>query len=253
MYFVHETCTLYGCQVATEKLSKAAVAERALRLGDEEGLEAVTVRRLAQALGVTPMALYWHFKNKDELLVGIVDHVLTDVRADRDAADPWLTQLRAMVETLVTVMRAHPILADLLHSVEKSEATSFSRATNDALTLLTQAGFSVREGFWVATYLLHGAIGLVAAQPDCPAIVPADQVEEWRRQKRLKMEQLPADKFPMLVAFAATYKEEPDPERYFQFGIDLLMAGVEAIARGRGGLAQPADSELVHPAGAVRP
>jgi AcrR family transcriptional regulator len=239
--------------VATEKLSKAAVAERALRLGDEEGLEAVTVRRLAQALGVTPMALYWHFKNKDELLVGIVDHVLTDVRADRNATDPWLTQLRAMVETLVTVMRAHPILADLLHSVEKSEAASFSRATNDALTLLTEGGFSVREGFWVATYLLHGAIGLVAAQPDCPAIVPADQVEEWRRQKRLKMEQLPADKFPMLVAFAATYKDEPDPERYFKFGIDLLMAGVAAIAQGRGGLAQPADSELVHPAGALRP
>src|SRR5207248_2667134 len=44
MYFVHETCTLYGCQVATEKLSRSAVAERALRLGDEEGLEAVTIR-----------------------------------------------------------------------------------------------------------------------------------------------------------------------------------------------------------------
>src|SRR5690348_12640763 len=67
MYLVHETCTLYGCQVAGEKLSKAAVAERALRLGDEEGVEAVTIRRLAQELGVTPMALYWHFKNKDDL------------------------------------------------------------------------------------------------------------------------------------------------------------------------------------------
>jgi TetR/AcrR family transcriptional regulator, tetracycline repressor protein len=244
---------LYGCQVATEKLSKAAVAERALQLGDEEGLEAVTIRRLAQLLGVTPMALYWHFKNKDELLVGVVDHVLTEVRADRAATDPWQRQLRAMAEALVTVMRQHPVLPDLLHAIEKSNANSFSRATDDALGLLARGGFTVQEGYWVASYLLHAAIGLVAAQPDCPAIVPADQVEEWRRQKRLKMEQLPADKFPMLVAFAATYKEEPDPERYFQFGIDLLMAGVEAIARGRGGSAQPADSELVHPGGAVRP
>ncbi len=247
MYLVHETCTLYGCQVATEKLSKSAVAERALQLGDEEGLEAVTIRRLAQELGVTPMALYWHFKNKDELLMGIVDHVLTDLRADREADDPWQQQLRAMVEVLVTVMRRHPILADLLHSVEKSEATSFTRATNDALTLLSRGGFGVQEGYWVATYLLHGAIGLISAQPDCPTAIPADQVDEWRRQKRLKMEQLPADQFPMIVAFAETYKGEPDPDRYFTFGIDLLMAGVEATARARGGLAQPAGPKLVQP------
>jgi TetR/AcrR family tetracycline transcriptional repressor len=231
MYPVHQTCTLYGCQVATEKLSKSTVAERALRLGDEEGLEAITIRRLAQALGVTPMALYWHFKNKDELMLGIVDHALDGVRADRADTDPWPDQLRAMVESLVTVMRAHPILADLLHSVEKDEAASFSRATNDSLTLLTRAGFDVRQAFWVAGYLLHGAIGLVAGQPDCPAIIPPKEAAEWRRQKRLKMERLPADQFPMLVAFAATYNEEPDPERYFRFGIDLLMAGVSAVAQ----------------------
>ena len=249
MYLVHQTCTLYGCQVATEKLSKSAVAERALQLGDEEGLEAVTIRRLAQALGVTPMALYWHFKNKDELLMGIVDYVLTDLRADREAGDPWPIQLRAMVEVLVTVMRKHPILADLMPSVEKSEATSFSRATNDALALLSLGGFGVQEGYWVATYLLHGAIGLVSAQPECPAAVPADQVDEWRRQKRLKMERLPADQFPMLVAFAETYKDDADPDRYFQFGITLLMAGVEAIAPNREGLAQPASAKLVQRAG----
>src|SRR3954471_4164168 len=115
MYFVYQTCTLYGCQVAGERLSKTAVAERALRLGDKEGLEAVTIRRLAQELGVTPMALYWHFKNKDELLVGIVDHALSTVRADRAVADPWPKQLRAMVEALIRAMREHPALADLMH------------------------------------------------------------------------------------------------------------------------------------------
>jgi TetR/AcrR family tetracycline transcriptional repressor len=232
MYSVHENCTLYGCQVAGEKLSRAAVAERALQLGDEHGLEAVTVRRLAQELGVTPMALYWHFKNKDELLLGVVDHALSSVRATREATDPWTVQVRAMLEALVTVMRRHPVLPDLLHSVNKEEALAFNRATDDALTLLTEGGgFTVREAFWVASQLLQGAIGLVAAQPDCPAFVPADQVAEWRRQKRLKMERLPADQFPMLVAFAGTFQEEPEVERYFTFGIDLLMAGIEAVAR----------------------
>jgi TetR/AcrR family tetracycline transcriptional repressor len=232
MYLVHETCTLYGCQVTpAERLSKAAVAERALRLGDEEGLEAITIRRLAKELGVTPMALYWHFKNKDELLLGVVDHVMSGVRADRSAGDPWQKQLRAIVETVVAVMREHPCLPDLLHAADKTQAESFTRATNDTLALLADAGFGVEEGYWIATYLLHGAIGLVGGQPDCPANVPADQVDEWRRQKRVTLECLPADRFPMMVEFAKTYQRPPDTERYFGFGIDLLLSGVEAMAR----------------------
>jgi AcrR family transcriptional regulator len=232
MYFVYQTCTLYGCQVAGERLTKAAVAERALRLGDEEGLEAVTIRRLAQELGVTPMALYWHFKNKDELMVGIVDHALSTVRADRAAADPWQKQLRAMVEALIRAMREHPALADLMHNVAKEEGESFTRASNDALVLLTAGGFGIEEAYWVASHLLHAAIGLVAAQPDCPMNIPAAEAAEWRRQKRLKLESLPADKYPLMVAFAASYARVPDIERYYSFGIDLVMAGVEALAPG---------------------
>lgn len=230
MYLVHETCTLYGCQVAAERLSKAAVAEAALRLGDAEGLEAVTIRRLAQDLGVTPMALYWHFKNKDELFLGVVDHALTDVRADRSASDPWPKQLRAMVESLVDAMRRHPILPDLLHHSDKARATSFNRATEDVLALLTRAGFTVQEGFWIGSYLLHGVIGLVHAQLEKPSQLPAGQVPEWRRQRRIELECLPVDQFPLLVQIGATYAEEPDIERYYAFGVELLMSGVEAMS-----------------------
>jgi AcrR family transcriptional regulator len=216
--------------VAAERLSKAAVAERALRLGDQSGVEAVTIRRLAQELGVTPMALYWHFKNKDELLAGIVDHALSSVRADRTAADPWQRQLRAMVEALVAVMREHSSLPDLMHAIDKSRGESFTRATNDALTLLTAAGFGLQEAYWVASYLLNGAIGLVQTQPDCPANVPPAEAPEWRRQKRLALESLPVDRFPMVVAFAATYADPPDNDHYYAFGVDLLMSAVEAMA-----------------------
>jgi tetracycline repressor-like protein len=155
------------------------------------------------------------------------------VHANRAATDPWQKQLRAMVEVLIRVMRDHPSLPDLFHVVDKSKATSFSRATNDALALIAQGGFTVEESFWIASYLLHGAIGLVAAQPDCPQVVPPAQVAEWRRQRRLQLEALPANEFPMLIAFADTYNREPDPERYFGFGVDLLMAALETAAQGR--------------------
>src|SRR6201987_4268065 len=101
------------------RLSKATVVERALALADAGGLEAITIRRLAQELGVTPMALYWHFKNKDELLLGLTDHVMADVRADRSATDPWPTQVPAMAEALGRAMPAPPCLPDLLTAVDK--------------------------------------------------------------------------------------------------------------------------------------
>jgi TetR/AcrR family tetracycline transcriptional repressor len=209
------------------------VVERALCLADASGLEAVTIRRLAQELGVTPMALYWHFKNKDELLLGIADHALADVKGTRDPQDPWRRQLRAMVEALVAVMREHPCLPDLLQAVDKQHTPSFARASNDALELLGRAGFGLREGYWVSSYLLHGAIGLVAAQPGCPSTMTTQEAAEWRRQKRLALEKLPSDEYPMVVAFARTLEHEPDIEYYYTLGIDLLMAGVEATAAGR--------------------
>jgi AcrR family transcriptional regulator len=227
-------CTLYSCQVANDRLSRTTVAEHAVKLADAEGLDAVTIRRLAQELGVTPMALYWHFKNKDELLLGIADHMLAGVKATREPGDPWLGQLRAMVEALIGVMREHPSLADLLQGVDKQQAASFTRATNDALELLTRGGFDLDEGYWIASYLLHGSIALVATQPGCPTTMTPAQAAEWRRQKRLTLEKLPPDEFGMLVAFARTLESEPDVERYFRFGVDLLMSGVAAIAAQRG-------------------
>jgi TetR/AcrR family transcriptional regulator, tetracycline repressor protein len=216
--------------VTQERLTKATVAECALRLADAEGLDAVTIRRVAKENGVTPMALYWHFKNKDELLLGMIDHVLSGVRADPAAGDPWQERLRDVVETVIGVMRAHPSLPGLLHAVDKTQTESFTRATNDTLALLTDAGFTVEEGYWVATYLLNGCIGAVSGQPGCPPGVPAEHEPEWRRQKRVHLETLPADRFPMMIELAGCYRDEPDMDRYYAFCTDLLIAGVESMA-----------------------
>jgi TetR/AcrR family transcriptional regulator, tetracycline repressor protein len=216
-----------------DRLTKAAVADRALRLADDEGLDAVTVRRLAKELGVTPMALYWHFKNKEELFLGMVDHALSTVRADPNIGDPWQQRLRKVIETVVGVMREHPSLPVLLHAADKTRTESFNRATNDALALLSDAGFTVEEGYWVATYLLNGCIGMVSGQPGCPPGVPANQEPEWRRQKRAQLEGMPADRFPMMIRLAASYRDGPDMDRYYAFAVDLLAAGVEAMAATR--------------------
>src|ERR1019366_4473632 len=92
MYEDRLPCTAYSCQVMAStqardaaeraRLSKAAVVEQALALGDAEGLEALTYRRLAQQLGVTPMALYWHFRNKEEMLGGLAERIWSEIDTD---------------------------------------------------------------------------------------------------------------------------------------------------------------------------
>ncbi|GIH24668.1 hypothetical protein Aph01nite_29780 [Acrocarpospora phusangensis] len=216
--------------MAAEKLSRETVVDQAIKLADSEGLEAVTIRRLAQLLGVTPMALYWHFKNKEQLLEGVADHLLRGVTPEFRPGAAWNVRLRAMVEALTGVMRRHPAMTGLLPTMQKHDVESFRIATDTALDLLAQAGFALDEGFLISSHLLHGVIALVDGEPGCPRGLTEEQEIEWRRQKRLHLEALPADRFPRMVEFAKTFDTPPDLEQYYAFGIDLLMCGVEGLA-----------------------
>src|SRR3712207_4603006 len=76
-------------------LTPRTVVEVALTLAESEGLEALTIRRLAKELGVTPMALYWHFRSKDELLDGMAARIFEEVDLSVDASAAWREQLRS--------------------------------------------------------------------------------------------------------------------------------------------------------------
>ncbi|NDU71842.1 TetR family transcriptional regulator [Actinomadura sp. DSM 109109] len=205
-----------------------------MRLADAEGLDAVTIRRLAQELGVTPMALYWHFKNKEQLLVGMLDAVFGQVTADVDPGEPWRRRLRIMIEALTAEFRRHPWIGEISQTTEKNASENFLRATDIALDVLGEAGFPVDRGFQIAIYLLGGVADLVAAQPSGPGAGCVDTAA-LRRDKRLALETAAAGRFPRLEEYARTLEREPDVEDYFSFGLDLLLSGVERMAENAGG------------------
>jgi TetR/AcrR family tetracycline transcriptional repressor len=216
------------------RLSKSTVVGRALELADRDGVDALTIRRLATELGVTPMALYWHFRSKEELLSGLSDHIWSEVDLAVDPSAPWPDQLRSIMKSLVGVLRAHPSGAQLVLMHEK-EGEGPMRAAEIALGLLRGAGFDpeeaseiTRSGMWTALSLVMSEPGF---EPDVKAGLDDAERAEHQRRKQVKIALLPADKFPRLVECAVPFTTV-NPEFHYRFGIDLFVAGVQAMAPG---------------------
>jgi TetR/AcrR family transcriptional regulator, tetracycline repressor protein len=212
-------------------LSKAAVVGRALKLADADGLEALTIRKLAADLGVTPMALYWHFRSKDELLDGVAEHVWGEIDINVDSSAPWSDQLRGLLESLVSVLRAHPSAPKLLLEFEKTNSAAM-RATEVTLTVLRDgAGFDTDYASEVARSVLWTGIMLVMSEVGFkPGATEAERAEDMR-QRRVELAMLPPSVFPKLVECAAPLTACDDPELHYRTGIDVFISGVEALAR----------------------
>jgi AcrR family transcriptional regulator len=225
--------TLYSCQVmdteTRHRLSRQAVTDRALQLADAGGLDALTIRKLAQDLGVTPMALYWHFRSKEELLVGMSERIWGEVDVNVDPSAPWDVQLRGMLESLVRALRDHPSAAQLVMAHEKKNEAAL-RATEIALQVLRRAGFEPEQASAIARSALWTSIMLVMSEPGCYPGISEEERAEKQRRSHLEMAMLPAAKYPHLVECAAPMTACDNPELHYRFGIDLFMAGVRAMS-----------------------
>jgi TetR/AcrR family transcriptional regulator, tetracycline repressor protein len=215
---------------AAAKLSKAAVVERALALADELGLEALTIRRLAQELGVTPMALYWHFRSKEELLAALGDEVWSQIDIDVDPAADWPDQLRGELASLVSVLRAHRSASQLLMAGEKMHSEASISATETALSVLRRGGFSPEQASEIARSAMWTALMLVMSEPGYHSAGTMEERTEALRQNHIRLAMLPPDRFPCVVEAAGPLTACDDPDFHYQFGIDVFIAGVVAVS-----------------------
>jgi TetR/AcrR family transcriptional regulator, tetracycline repressor protein len=238
-------CTPYSCQVISPReldsiaepvrdegertrLTRATVVDRALRLADADGLEALTIRKLAAELGVTPMALYWHFRSKDELLEGLAERVWSEIDVAVDRSAPWPAQLRGLLESLLRVLRAHPAAPQLLMQGEKQSEAALN-ATEVTLEVLRGAGFDPQDASAIARSALWTGLMLVMSEPGVEWLT-ADERTEAQRKKQVALASLPPARYPRLVECAIPMTACNDPELHYEFGVSMFMAGVEAMA-----------------------
>jgi TetR/AcrR family tetracycline transcriptional repressor len=210
------------------RLSPDVIVASAIALADAEGLEAVTIRRLAQEHGVTPMAMYWHFNDKEALFDGIAEQLIAQVRLPAGTDEPWNVQLRAILEAFLLAIRPHPNIAGLaLKRILACEPGLL--LAEQALGHLRTAGFPPERAASIGSFLLCGVIALVANEPGLRKPVEGERRAELIRQKRASLTALSPERYPNVRAAGPSLVACTDEDDYFVVNLDLLVAGVRGI------------------------
>ena len=133
------------------QLTREQVVTAAIALADRDGIESISMRRLAQELGVEAMSLYTHVRSKEDLLDGMVDAVIGLIPVDADADDAdWGTSLRRMALGARGVMLLHP-WAPRTVETRAAPGPAATAYINGVLGILRRGGFSVAQ----AHHALH--------------------------------------------------------------------------------------------------
>jgi TetR/AcrR family transcriptional regulator, tetracycline repressor protein len=215
-----------------ERLSRDTVTERALAMADAEGIEALTIRRLATDLGVTPMALYWHFADKERLLDGMAELVLSQVKLPvDDESRRWDQRLREVLDQLLGVLAAHPSVTDVVKTrILQSEPGL--ELTERVLGLLRGAGFSPEQSAQQAVYALLFIVGLVTGEPGLMHGEEDDEARDARlRGKWASLQALSPKRYPHVLEAALPLTSCDDSQEWRAAGLDLLLCGLRDMQR----------------------
>jgi AcrR family transcriptional regulator len=204
-----------------EPLTRDRVVDAALQIMDAEGLEAVTMRRVARAVGVEAMSLYNHVRDKDDLLQGVCDRVMSGFDFAATGGD-WDDRCRAAARSWRRLLQAHPDVMRLFAQTHGPSPTSVEslRPTEFALSLLKEAGLSDRD----TVQAFHTFGGYIQGF----VMMEGGSIGHGRSGEgshTMFSTTMPAE-FPCLQTMGQ-YFEECDADEQFEFGLDLLLAGLK--------------------------
>jgi AcrR family transcriptional regulator len=207
-------------------MSRERVLRAAVRLADETGIESLTMRKLARGLGVEAMTLYYYVANKEEILAGIVDLVVSEIESPGEGPDghavSWKDSLRRSAISAHEVLMRHRWAAALMLSGSVSEPRM--RQMEGILRCLRQAGFSAEMTHHayhaVESHIMGFTLWLVGM---------ALEAEKRPDLAASFLQGLPRDRFPYLAEHIGTHLLPPSEYTgsEFEFGLDLILDGLE--------------------------
>jgi AcrR family transcriptional regulator len=215
---------------AQRRLNRDELVATATAVADEEGLDAVTIRRVAQSHDVTPMALYRHFADKEGLLDAIAERLLDDVAAvPHDPRRPWHEELHALLDAILAAVRPHPNLSPLLFT-RMFLCESGRMLTERTLALLADGGMPVQQAAETACQILSSLVSLVVTEPGRVHGPDPDAHEALLRAKRAALLALDPARYPHLVASAFALTECASGDAYYARGVAMIVTGIRGNA-----------------------
>jgi len=208
-------------------LSRERVLRAAVALADEGGVDALSMRRIAQELGVVPMALYKHVSNKDELLDGMVDVVVGEIDPPPSGTD-WKTTIRQRVLSARSALLRHPWASQVIES--RTDPTPTVLEYMDSMVGIFRAGgFSIDLTHHAMHAMGSRLLGFTQELFD-------DSVDLDPAATAVMVQQM-AGKYPhiieMLVAIthdeASVVGQGCDDQFEFEFALDLMLDGLERL------------------------
>ncbi|MFF9046489.1 TetR/AcrR family transcriptional regulator [Streptomyces parvulus] len=211
---------------AKPALSRRGIVETAVRIMRAEGLEKLTMRRLAQELDTGPASLYVYVANTAELHAAVLDALLGEVDlGGRDGAggadDDWREQLRAVMTSYTLVLFAHPQLARSA-LVARPNGANYLRLVERILGLLARSGAPRAQVAWGVDKLLQDATA-TAAEQATHEHDPASQ-EDWNAAVRA-LRSVDADTHPAITAHMPDLVAGTAQER-LRWAFDVLVNGI---------------------------
>lgn len=213
-----------------DPLSRERILAAAIDLADAEGLTAVSMRRLAAGLNVEAMSLYYHVRNKDDLLGAILEQVLVELELPPPGT-PWKDALRAISLSAHAVLDRHRWAARVLMTPGSSSVTR-SRWMESVLASLAAA----RLPPGLADHAYHALDSYVVGFTLWESSIPYSATElEALAQAYLAA--MPIDEFPHTAAHVRWHLESSGGQgpRAFESGLDMFLAGLDLARTGRGG------------------
>jgi AcrR family transcriptional regulator len=207
------------------RLTRERVVTEALAAIAHDGVQALTMRRLAARLGVVPGALYHHVGNKQQLQDLVLDNVLAEVEVPLDPAVGWTEQLKVLAHRLRQVLEAHPGVATILKTRDPLGPHSLALA-EAFLGPLQAAGFGDGQAGLAFFLLVDYTIGFAVSSPATSVNEHRVRDPATRAQLHQFFRSLPPDRFPALVALGEHVWVDNRDQR-FTAGLDTLIAGLE--------------------------
>jgi TetR/AcrR family tetracycline transcriptional repressor len=208
-------------RAAHPPLDRDRIVAAALGILDGEGVEALSLRRLADALGVTPMSIYWHVRDKAELLELVGQAVFAEIEIPPARGD-WREQLTDLHRAMLVGLLKHPNALDVLIGRARYGAagvTMFERL----LTILLGAGLSPQTAFDAYMILYEYLLGFTAVANRAP------EFREMQQQGVVYLLSLPAERFPSIATVAPTIGHR-SLEEQFEIGLAVLIEGISLTA-----------------------